>query len=49
MTVRILCICLASKGGVSVRQNEMLKTIFYLVIIVAGMIYIVEKVIEALG
>jgi hypothetical protein len=32
-----------------VRQNDILKTIFYLVIIVAGTIYIVEKVIEALG
>jgi hypothetical protein len=37
------------RGGVSVRHTETLKTIFYLVIIVAGSIYIIEKVAEAFG
>ena len=31
------------------KHTEKLKTIFYLVIIVAGTIYIIEKVAEALG
>lgn len=31
------------------KHTEMLKTFFYLVISVAGTIYIIEKVVEAFG
>src|SRR5688572_20184477 len=37
------------RESVTLKDSEMLRTVFYLVVIVAGLIYIIEKVGEALG